>query len=370
MRGLCYTHATRLFLASKYVMDQLLLPYLQASNESERQQHLDELLLIHAAPVVRQALRRRLGFYVNQLGINPHNQDAEDLYQEIMTKILQTLHDLGSSSTKPDIENLRQYVAGIASNACNDLLRTKSPARARLKNNLRFILSHHRDFAVWKVEDETICGFRQWQESSRSLSSKTRLADVVERLATFRSTRFPRENVKQVPLPRIIDELFRWIDGPVELDVLVNIIAALLEVKDYPVESVDDASLAYIETRVADSTLSSGSRLEEQALLRRLWQELKELSTDQRDVFCLGFEDGSGRDLFTVLLEAAIVNFEQIARELGRSTETIVGLWSKMPLDAEGIASELKITRAQVYKWRFRALRRLQKGLLPFASEK
>ncbi len=81
-------------------MDQLLLPYLQATEESERQRHLDELLLVHAAPVVRQALRRRLGFYVNQLGINPHNQNAEDLYQEIMTKILQTLHDLETSATK------------------------------------------------------------------------------------------------------------------------------------------------------------------------------------------------------------------------------------------------------------------------------
>jgi hypothetical protein len=30
-------------------MDQLLLPYLQASDESERQEHLDELLLAHAA---------------------------------------------------------------------------------------------------------------------------------------------------------------------------------------------------------------------------------------------------------------------------------------------------------------------------------
>ena len=67
-------------------MDQLLLPYLQASDESERRQHLDHLLLVHAAPVVRQALRRRLGFYVDQRGINPRNQHAEDLYQQIIPR--------------------------------------------------------------------------------------------------------------------------------------------------------------------------------------------------------------------------------------------------------------------------------------------
>ena len=202
----------------------------------------------------------------------------------------------------------------------------------------------------------------------RVLSAK--MVDVEERLESFRSTRFPKENLKQVPLTRLVAELFQWMGGPVELDVLVKIIAKLLEVKDYPVESVDDASLEYIETRVAGNTLSTSSRLEEQALLRRLWQELKELSTDQRDVFCFGFEDSSGRDLFTVLLEAEIVTFEQLARELGRSTETIVGFWSRMPMDDEAIAHELKTTRSQVHKWRFRGLRRLQKGLLPFAGEK
>jgi RNA polymerase sigma factor (sigma-70 family) len=319
---------------------------------------------------VRQALRRRLGWYVNQRGINPHNQDAEDLYQEIMTKIVQTLHDLRNPSAKTGIENLKQYVARIASNACTDVLRTKSPARARLKNNLRFILSHHRDFAVWKTEDETLCGFAVWRDSSKSQSSERQLVDIEDRLASFRSTRFPRENIRQVPITKLVAELFQWIGSPVELDLLVNLVAKLLDVKDHPTESVDDESLSYAEARIRDSTLSSSSRLEEQALLRRLWQELKELTTEQRDVFCLGFEDEDGRDLFTVLLEAEIVNLRELTQELGRSPETIVGLWSQMPMDDEAIASELKTTRAQVYKWRFRALRRLQRGLLPFTGEK
>jgi hypothetical protein len=41
---------------------------------------LMELLLIHAAPVL-DIPYSRLGFYVDQRGSNPHNQDAEDLYQ-------------------------------------------------------------------------------------------------------------------------------------------------------------------------------------------------------------------------------------------------------------------------------------------------
>lgn len=351
-------------------MDHLLASYLYATDQAERQQHLEELLLFYASPVVRQALRRRLGFYVNQQGRNPHNLDAEDLYQEIMTKIVQTLHDLVSPSTKIGIENLNQYVARIASNACNDFLRTKSPARARLKNNLRFVLNHHQDFAVWKMRDETLCGFAVWRDSSKSQSSERELVNIEDGVTSFRLTRFAKEGIKDVPLTKILAELFGWIGSPVELDVLVNIVARLLDVKDQPLESVDDETNTYLEARLADSQLGGISRLEEQALLRSLWQALRELVPEQRDVFCFGFEDQSGRDLFTVLLEAEIVNLGEIARELGRSPETIGELWSKMPMDVKAIAIEMKTTRAQISKWRFRALGRLKKGLLPFAGEK
>ena len=118
-------------------MDQLLLPYLQASDESERQEHLDELLMVHAAPVVRQALRRRLGFYVDQQGANPHNQDAEDLYQETLAKIVQALHDLTTPSATTDIQNLKQYVSRISSNA-GTMHRARSHRREPSKRNLRF----------------------------------------------------------------------------------------------------------------------------------------------------------------------------------------------------------------------------------------
>jgi RNA polymerase sigma factor (sigma-70 family) len=349
-------------------MDPLLLPFLHACNESERQVCLDEILVVHATPVVRQVIRRKLGLYVSQRGINPHNEHAEDLYQEIMTKVVQALQTLSKPTSKTNIENFRQYVARIASNACNDVLRAKSPARARLKNNLRFILGHHRDFAIWKREGETLCGFAEWRDNRKS-SSSLRVFDLEDTLAHF-SSRFPRHNVKQWPLTNVVSELFRSVDQPVELDALVNVVAALIEVKDHPVESVDDETVAYVEARISESTISATSRLEEQALLRSLWRALKELSKEQRYVFCFGFEDQSGRDLFSVLLEAEVVTFRDLEQELDRPIKKIVELWSKMPMDLESIAFELKISRAQVYKFRFRALQRLQKLLLPSSGAK
>ena len=43
-------------------MDHLLHAYLLAPNELERQAWLDQLLLLHAAPVVKQTLRNKLDF--------------------------------------------------------------------------------------------------------------------------------------------------------------------------------------------------------------------------------------------------------------------------------------------------------------------
>src|SRR5260370_23484113 len=131
-------------------MDQLLLSYLEATTESERQERLDELLLVHASPIVRKILRRRLGFFVNSQGVNEHKQDAEDLYQEAMTKNAQMLHDLKTSPTKTDIESFGQYVARVAANVCVDYLRKKSPARTRLKYNLWDIFKRHKELAVWE----------------------------------------------------------------------------------------------------------------------------------------------------------------------------------------------------------------------------
>src|SRR2546421_11270724 len=120
-------------------MDNLLLPYLKARDESERQSRLDELLIVYAAPVVRRTLRQKLGFHVNQFGVNPYNPDAEDLYHEIISKVIEVVTAL-PTSPGTEIEDFGKYVARIAINAGLDYMRSRSPARTRLKYSLREIL--------------------------------------------------------------------------------------------------------------------------------------------------------------------------------------------------------------------------------------
>src|SRR5215217_610153 len=146
-------------------MDNVLVAYLTACDEQERRQHLDELVTIRAAPLIRRVLRRRLAFYVSAQGVNGNNQDAEDLYQESMTRVVQVLHQLYSASGI-EIDNFDLYVSRIASNACTDFLRAKSPARTRLKDGLRHLLKRHKDLVSWEQDGEILCGFVAWRNTA------------------------------------------------------------------------------------------------------------------------------------------------------------------------------------------------------------
>ncbi len=156
--------------------------------------------MLHAAPVVRKILRFRLGFHVSQHGTNRNNQEAEDIYQETLTKIVRRLHDLRTSSRPTEIENFRQYVTRVAINACNDFLRVKSPAKYRLKHNVRDIFSRHPDFAAWKVDDEIVGGFAVWRRAAKLPASERQVRELENDLDTFRSARFANEDILQIRL--------------------------------------------------------------------------------------------------------------------------------------------------------------------------
>ena len=128
--------------------------------------------------------------------------------------------------------------------------------------------------------------------------------------------------------------------------------------------------MTYLEARISDKTLMSNPRLDFAKLLRSLWQAVEALPQKQRDTFCLGFADEHGEDLFTLLFETGIATPSQLAEQFGRSPEELMRLWTAMPMDVATIAAELNGTRAQVWKWRFEALRRLEKQLRPFLTQK
>jgi len=341
-------------------MDSILLPFLRSTDEVEREQLLSDLILFEAAPLVRNTLRQRLGFYVSHFGANPQNHDAEDLYHDVMAKLIGLLNDQQLPAGRTEIKSFRQYVLRVATNACHDYLRAKSPARNRLKNNLRDLLDRHTDFAVWRIgEGETLCGFTVWLNRGKPPLVVKRISSLESKPQEFLSARFAREDVRQVPLTRLVAEVFKWAGGPLEFERLVQLAALLLDIKDHPPQSLDDED--DLPESLTDSTFRCESRLEVRELLRLLWAAVRRLPPKQRDTFGLSFADDGGDDLFTLILDAGLATLPEIAAVFERPLEDLIILWQQMPMDSEGVARELGATRPQVNKWRFRATRQLEK---------
>lgn len=345
-------------------MDLLLLPFLYATEDYEREHLLSELILVHAAPFVRRTLRQRLGFYVDSRGANPHNPEAEDLYHDVIAKVVERLNGLRADQDKHPINSLRQYVTGIAANACADYLRAKSPQRARLKYRIRDVLDRHPDFAVWRTDaGETVCGFSVWRAESIRRGAAHRLNLLEENTEQFKAAKFPRMDLASVPLTRVVAGVFDWLGGSVEIETLVRLLSDLLEVKDHAAESLDDkedvTSLA-----ASEAVLQCDTYDDTREVMRLMWDEICRLPETQRLTICLSFEDASGDDLFSLMLDARIVTLQQISEQLDLPLSRLVSLWKRAPMDNASVADELNATRQQVYKWRFLALKALRERLI------
>jgi DNA-directed RNA polymerase specialized sigma24 family protein len=207
---------------------------------------------------------------------------------------VQVLHELRTPSNTTDIENFEHYVARVASNICMDFLRAKSPARTRLKDSLRDLFRRHKTLVSWEYETEILCGFAVWRNTGKTVFSEQASRDIEIKLEVFQLARFSDEDVRTAPLPQIAAELFDWIGGPVEIDLLVRMVASLLDVREQPIESLDELVTRPWDAHFAGSSPSSESSLQTKELLDRLWHAIKLLPPEQRDAFCLGFEDQAG----------------------------------------------------------------------------
>lgn len=165
----------------------------------------------------------------------------------------------------------------------------------------------------------------------------------------------------------MVAEIFNHVKGPIKLEPLVEILALLLEVKDHPVESLDEQD-TYPDRRHIASSFRCETRLEVRETLHQLWEEVRRLPPKQRDTFCLSFADENGEDLFSLLIDAEVVTLPRLAEELGLTLDRLITLWKEMPMDNQSLAAELGATRPQINKWRYRALQQLQKRIMACAS--
>jgi len=341
-------------------VDTVLLPFLRSTDESERDRLLGELLLAHATPIIRKALKQRLNFYVSRLGTNPDNPDAEDIYSKVIAEIVKRLRELQAEPDRKGIKRFDQYVQRVAVNICHNYLRSKAPRRYHLKSNLRYLLDSHKGFKIWRDVNNTIlCGLASWpQKKTKAIS---RLDDEqMEGLLEQCNRNLAGVRLQDADLDKVVAEIFKFVSRPIEFDALVEIVATLQGTKDQPIESLDDCETNQIQ-QIADSAPRADELLEERERIGEIWEGLRRLPQEHRLAICLRFEDKNVDDLWSMLWDAGICTPLELAEEFGLSLEELTELWLKIPMTNADIAERLGVRKQQVSQWRSRGWDKLKK---------
>lgn len=347
-------------------MDAKLAAYLRAADEAEREQRLAELLLGTAEPLVRRTVRFRLRRYIGR-DSGPDGQSVDDVCQLALAKILAWLRLLAGQEHAEGVQDFGQYAVRVAVNACYDHLRRRYPARTRLKDSVRNLLDRHRDFAVWRDErSELLAGFAAW-EGQASGSAASRAAAMLEDHNALERA-IGEGDPQRMPLAAVVAGLLRASGGPVELETIVEMVAALQNVKEAsftPVDESETAGEAGIETDRAEAE----NRIEARELLALLWQAVEDLPDKQRAVYFYSFHDEHGEDLFSLLLAYGVAAPGTIAERLGVTVEHLIEMKSALPMKHEAIAALIGAERPHVSKWIFRAREKVRARLFPILQK-
>ena len=339
-------------------IDNLLLTFIEESDEEKADLCLTRLIDEHAAPIVREILGSSLRIHFDVSGAGSSNQDAGDLFNDIIVNLVSRLRQIRHDPAQAGIADFRNYVAATAHNACNFYLRQRFPRRSRLKNRLRYLLSHDSDFALWPTETSGfLCGLAQWRD--QTTGAPVGLLDKIRQNTGewMQEVGLTSLGCARGELTSLLKAIFQWCEGPVKLDHLVNVVAHVCREKDLPDEPLETVM------NVATPVLSFETILELQRNLELLWREICELPRRQRIALLLNFRDSHGHELISLLPYTRAATIEEIAEALEYPLVEFLKLWNELPLDDLAIAKLLGATRQQVINLRKCARERLERRM-------
>jgi hypothetical protein len=349
-------------------MDALLEPFLNAPSGPESESLLAELLSGQANPIIRGIIRVKLHAF-GTADTSPQGQDAGDVYSDVIAQLLVRLSALKSSPGGDAILDFRGYVAAATYNACHHYLRRKYPQRWRLKNRLRYLLTHRQEFAVWAGGgSDQLCGFALWR--ARGMNSPVgagQLLRLRDDHGDFERTLAWKGDIRRAGLDDLVIAIFKWVGAPIEIDALVNTIADLQGLTERQVSAVfpDEDDATSREERLADPHASVADEMEKRSYLHRLWSEIVRLPLRQRMALLLNLRDLQ-EGVIALLPLTGVATLREIAEALAMSAEELAEMWNDLPLDDAAIAGRLGATRQQVINLRKSARARLARQMKAF----
>ena len=347
--------------------DPVIEPFLRASTPSETERELQRLLEAEAAPVMRQVLqrdaRRRSSeeSFSNFTSIDSAT-DWDDVLSAGREELIRQLTRLRTQERTEPIANFRGYVSAVTYAVWAEHLRRAYPARSMLLNRLRYLLenrTNQRGFAIWDGATGTRwCGFARWKGQTPAVEDSAKLQRLMIEPLAAASDALGTNDFKSLNPPLLLVKIFSWLDQPIELRHLLDVMAELLEISDRK-ESLSGDSAHNLSLHTVDPSPSPVEALKWREYLGWLWHELGSLSIPQRKAFL--FHSEVARD-FEIL---GIASMRKIAALLEIAAEEIAQIWNELPLPDLTIAKQMNLERQQVIN-----LRRVARDRLGAAWEK
>jgi RNA polymerase sigma factor (sigma-70 family) len=289
---------------------------------AEREREIGDLIANVARPQARRVIRR----YMRGEGLTA--EDAEDV---VATLELRLLAKLRSAESDESILDFAQYVAKLTFNILSDHFRRRFPHRTRLKNRLRYTLTHDPRLALWMAGERLACGLVEWQGTHGASAATAAIP--------------PRRN-RDAPAAALV-AIFRSSGEALDFEELINRLAEEWHVMDAPL----------FET--AASTPPADESYEVRELLAALWREVLELRPMQRKALLLNLRDAETTHVLSLFVLADVAGIDAIASALEMSRASLDAMWNDLPLDDLRIAAMLGVTRQQVINLRKSARERL-----------
>lgn len=349
--------------------DALFLAFLREVDEARSDELLGELICNHAQPIIRQIIWNKFHVHPPGSSTSAETQHSEDLANEVIVQLLKRLRDLKSKTCTDAPIDFRSYLATTTYNAFYGYLRERHPQRHRLKNKIRYILTHKAGLALWLSDtQELLCGFKAWRSAERSSSAKPRLQQLIGSVQAAELGASLRDHSRIKNPARVLASIFNSVGGPVRLEDLIDLAADEIEIGERRVEAEYD-SVYKAAPSCSDISAELATHQEQRKYLDRLWVEIQDLPFQQRTALLLNLRDRSGNDIITLISHLRIASLREIAETLAMTAECLAGIWNDLPLEDADIARRLCVNRQQVISLRLSARRRLSRRMKAFEEE-
>jgi hypothetical protein len=348
-------------------VDPLVVPFLQAADETCARERLGELLIAHATPVVGPIIQRQLAFG----GASRRDHEREDLQATVLLRLTAQLWALRRGELASPIVSLPAYAATTAYNACHEWLRRRAPRRASVQSRARYVLTHDPRLTIWEVADrDWCCATVDARDRAMATSEEHVRAIAGEQLAAIRRTSDGGGGGGDpATSPRAFAAFIRAtldaLQRPCRFVTLVTVVAdGLGEVDVAASDDVErgDGERSLMEGLPDRSPTAVDALVHREALVR-LWEEIRALPLRQRVALLVNLRDDDGRGTIELWPQTGIASMADLAATLDISEDQLREIWPTLPRDDQWIAEQLGVTRRQVINLRKCARERLTRRL-------